>query len=79
MSKMQIEAVDPTSPPEADAASDQRPLWAPSKALLRWLSILETHDDSDGHGEIQSADIAYSITLAGAAIVEALDAHRDEG
>ena len=67
---MQIEAVDPTSPPEAASAS---------KALLRWLSILETHADADGRGEMQSADIAYSITLTGAAIVEALDAHRDEG
>jgi len=47
--------------------------------LEEWAFILETHDDGDGRGEIQSADIAYSITLAGAAIVEALDAHRDEG
>lgn len=45
--------------------------------LDEWLLVLETHDDDEGRGTMQSADLAFTVGVAGVAIVEALDRLRD--
>ncbi len=46
--------------------------------LEEWAFILETHDDGDGRGEIQSADLSYTVALVGLAIIEALGQPQSE-